>query len=43
MIALYTSETPNGWKISITIEELGRDHDDFTVFESGAILRNFLV
>jgi GST-like protein len=23
MIDLYTSETPNGWKISITLEELG--------------------
>jgi glutathione S-transferase len=22
MIDLYTSETPNGWKISITLEEL---------------------
>jgi glutathione S-transferase len=72
MIDPYTSETPNGWKISIALEELGlpytvhalklskqeqkapwylqlnpngriptivdRDHDDFTVFESGAIL-----
>jgi GSH-dependent disulfide-bond oxidoreductase len=72
MIDLYTSETPNGWKISIALEELGlpytvkalklskqeqktpeylrlnpngriptivdRDHDDFVVFESGAIL-----
>ena len=23
MIDLYTAETPNGWKISITLEELG--------------------
>ncbi len=23
MIDLYTSETPNGWKASITLEELG--------------------
>jgi glutathione S-transferase/GST-like protein len=23
MIELYTSETPNGWKVSITLEELG--------------------
>ena len=23
MIDLYTSETPNGWKVSITLEELG--------------------
>ena len=72
MIDLYTAETPNGWKISITLEELqlpykvhalalskneqkepwylkinpnGRipaivdhDFDDFTVFESGAIM-----
>lgn len=72
MIELFTSPTPNGWKVSITLEELelpyvvrridlgkleqkapsflainpnGRipaivDHgnDDFTVFESGAIL-----
>ena len=72
MIELYTAETPNGWKISITLEELGlpytvhalklsqneqkapaylkinpngripaivdRDHDDFAVFESGAIM-----
>jgi GSH-dependent disulfide-bond oxidoreductase len=72
MIDLYTSETPNGWKISIALEELGlpytvkalklskqeqktpeylrlnpngriptivdRDHDDYVVFESGAIL-----
>jgi GST-like protein len=72
MIDLYTSETPNGWKISIALEELGlpyavkalklskqeqktpeylrlnpngriptivdHDHDDFVVFESGAIL-----
>jgi GSH-dependent disulfide-bond oxidoreductase len=72
MIDLYTAETPNGWKISITLEELGipytvhalalsrneqkaveylkinpngriptivdRDHGDFAVFESGAIM-----
>jgi GSH-dependent disulfide-bond oxidoreductase len=72
MIDLYTSPTPNGWKASVTLEELGlpytvraidltkgeqrtgaylrlnpngriptivdRDNDDFTVFESGAIL-----
>ena len=23
MIELYTAETPNGWKISIALEELG--------------------
>lgn len=72
MIDLYTWPTPNGWKASVTIEELelpyvlkpidntsgmqkspeyvannpnGRipaiadhDNDDFTVFESGAIM-----
>jgi glutathione S-transferase len=72
MIDLYTSPTPNGWKASVTLEELGlpytvraidltkgeqrteaylrlnpngriptivdRSNDDFTVFESGAIL-----
>ena len=72
MIDLYTSSTPNGYKISIALEELAlpyalhpialmkgeqkrpeflamnpngripvivdRDNDDFTVFESGAIL-----
>jgi GST-like protein len=72
MIDLYTAATPNGWKISIALEEMGlpytlhalklaekeqkqdwyleinpngripaivdRDNDDFTVFESGAIL-----
>jgi glutathione S-transferase/GST-like protein len=72
MIDLYTAATPNGWKASVTLEELGlpytvhpidlgklqqkepwflalnpngripvlvdRAHDDFTVFESGAIL-----
>ncbi len=72
MIDLYTSPTPNGWKASVALEELGlpynvraidlskgeqrteayrrlnpngriptivdRDNDDFTVFESGAIL-----
>ena len=26
MIDLYTSATPNGWKISITLEELGMDY-----------------
>ncbi len=72
MIELYTSPTPNGYKISIMLEEIGldyeiheidlakqeqktpeflamnpngripvivdHDNDDFTVFESGAIL-----
>lgn len=72
MIDLYTSPTPNGWKASVTLEELGleynvipielmageqkkpdfltmnpngripvivdRDQDNFTVFESGAIM-----
>tara|TARA_R110000868_G_scaffold375440_3_gene639979 strand:+ start:14386 stop:15096 length:711 start_codon:yes stop_codon:yes gene_type:complete len=72
MIELYTSATPNGWKASVTLEELGlpytvhaidlmkgeqktpeflamnpngripaildRDAEDFTVFESGAIM-----
>ncbi|TGY87271.1 glutathione S-transferase [Marinicauda algicola] len=72
MIDLYTAPTPNGWKVSVMLEELGvpytvkpidlmsgeqktdrflalnpngripvivdRDADDFTVFESGAIL-----
>lgn len=72
MIDLYTAATPNGFKVSIALEELGlpynvipldlsaleqkkpeflainpngripaivdRDNDDFTVFESGAIL-----
>ena len=72
MIDLYTAPTPNGWKASIALEELGlpytvralnlgkleqketwflkinpngripaivdRDHGDFAVFESGAIL-----
>jgi len=72
MIDLYTAPTPNGWKVSIALEELGlpytvhtvdlmrgeqrteeylrlnpngriptivdRDHGDFAVFESGAIL-----
>ncbi len=72
MIELYTWATPNGWKISAALEEMGlpynvhpidintnvqkepdylamnpngripviidRDNDDFTVFESGAIL-----
>lgn len=26
MIDLYTSETPNGWKVSIALEELGLDY-----------------
>ena len=72
MIDLYTAPTPNGWKVSVTLEELGlpyavhpvdltrgaqkteaflqlnpngripvivdRAHEDFVVFESGAIL-----
>lgn len=72
MIDLYTAPTPNGWKVSVALEELGlpytvhavdlqagdqkteafrrlnpngripvivdRAQDDFTVFESGAIL-----
>jgi glutathione S-transferase len=72
MIELFTAATPNGWKASITLEELGlpytvrkisfdkneqkepwylainpngripaiidHDNDDFTVFESGAIM-----
>ena len=72
MIDLYTAPTPNGWKVSVALEELGlpytvhpvdlsrgeqrseaflrlnpngripaivdREHDDFAVFESGAIL-----
>lgn len=72
MIDLYTAPTPNGWKVSVALEELGlpytvhavdlqageqkteafvrlnpngripvivdRARDDFTVFESGAIL-----
>jgi len=72
MIDLYTAPTPNGWKASVTLEELGldydvhfvniregdqhkpefrainpngripaiidRDEDDFTVFESGAVM-----
>ena len=72
MIELYTAPTPNGWKASVVLEELGLpyrvhaidlgareqrrapflalnpngripvivdgDHDDFAVFESGAIL-----
>jgi glutathione S-transferase len=72
MIDLYTAATPNGWKASITLEELelpysvhaidlssgdqkkkpftdvnpngripaivDRDNDDFSVFESGAIM-----
>ena len=25
MITLYTASTPNGWKASITLEELGRE------------------
>ena len=27
MITLYTSATPNGWKVSITLEEMGLDYD----------------
>lgn len=72
MIELHTSPTPNGWKVSVALEELGLDYtvtpvdlrlgeqksdaylqinpngriptivdrgnDDFSVFESGAIL-----
>lgn len=72
MIDLYTAATPNGWKASVTLEELqlpynlntldlgkgeqkdpaymklnpngripaivDRDNDDFTIFESGAIM-----
>jgi GST-like protein len=72
MIDLYTWATPNGWKVSATLEELGlpytvhpidimngaqkkpdyvainpnariptiidRENDDFTIFESGAIM-----
>lgn len=72
MIDLYTASTPNGWKASVTLEELGmeytvrpinlmeneqkepeflalnpngripvivdRDNNNFTVFESGAIM-----
>lgn len=26
MITLYTSSTPNGWKVSITLEEMGLDY-----------------
>ena len=26
MIALYTSPTPNGWKVSVTLEEMGLDY-----------------
>ena len=26
MIELYTSSTPNGWKVSITLEEMGLDY-----------------
>ena len=26
MIELFTSETPNGWKISVTLEEMGLDY-----------------
>jgi glutathione S-transferase len=72
MIDLYTDATPNGWKVSVLLEEIGmdytvhhvdilsgaqkeqwflelcpngripaivdRDNDDFSVFESGAIM-----
>ncbi len=72
MIDLYTAATPNGWKVSVMLEEIGmpytthhvdimtgvqkepwftalcpngripvivdRDHGDFAVFESGAIM-----
>ena len=72
MIDLYTSSTPNGWKASVTLEELempyevhaielvkqtqkepwflrlnpngripvivDREHDNFVVFETGAIM-----
>lgn len=72
MIDLYTDATPNGWKVSIMLEEIGmeytthrvdittgaqhedwflklcpngripaivdRDNDDFSIFESGAIM-----
>ena len=27
MIELYTSPTPNGWKVSVTLEELGLDYE----------------
>ena len=27
MIELFTSETPNGWKISITLEEMGLPYE----------------
>ena len=72
MIDLYTDATPNGWKVSVLLEEIDmpytthhvdimngaqkeeaflklcpngripaivdRDNDDFTIFESGAIM-----
>ncbi|MGB1879076.1 MAG: glutathione S-transferase family protein [Gammaproteobacteria bacterium] len=72
MIDLYTDATPNGWKVSVMLEEIGmpytvhhvnimsgaqkepwflqlspngripaivdRDNDDFSIFESGAIM-----
>lgn len=31
MIDLYTSPTPNGWKVSIGLEEMGFDYDVFPI------------